>query len=144
MVMNQNVELLNFIYQNAEMGVITIKQLLDIVKDEDFCRHLKSQLEEYEQIHSKARDLLEKHGFDEKGIGTFEKLRTYLMINMQTLTDKTPSHIAEMMIIGSNMGIIDAVKNINHYADAESDLISLMKKLLQVEENNVQQLKKFL
>ena len=32
-----------------------------------------------------------------------KKIRTYLMINMQTLTDKSTSHIAEMMMIGSTM-----------------------------------------
>ena len=31
------------------------------------------------------------------------------MINIQTLTDKSASHISEMLIIGSNMGIINAL-----------------------------------
>ena len=67
------------------------------------------------------------------------------MINMQTLTDKSPSHIAEMLIIGSNMGVIDAIKNIKKYEqEAEANIIKLMKKLLRFEENNIQQLKKFL
>ncbi len=34
--MNGNAELLNFIYQNSQMGVTTLKQLLDITKDEVF------------------------------------------------------------------------------------------------------------
>ena len=66
------------------------------------------------------------------------------MINMQTMTDKSPSHIAEMLIIGSNMGIINAVKKLKEYKDAEPDIIALMERLLRFEENNVQQLKAFL
>jgi hypothetical protein len=31
------------------------------------------------------------------------------------MTDKTPFHIAEMLIIGSNMGIINAIKNLKKY-----------------------------
>ncbi|NLI59811.1 MAG: hypothetical protein GX375_00070 [Clostridiales bacterium] len=142
--MNGNAELLNFIYQNSEMGVNTISQLIDIVQDEDFKKHLESQLDEYKEIHAAARSLLNKNGYDEKGIGAFEKIRTYLMINMQTLTDKSPSHVSEMLIIGSNMGVIDAVKNLKKYKEAEPDIIQLMEKLLRFEENNVQQLKKFL
>lgn len=67
-----------------------------------------------------------------------------MMINMQTLTDKTSSHIAEMLIIGSNMGVIDAVKNLKKYTGAEKDITNIMEKLLTIEENNVQQLQKFL
>jgi hypothetical protein len=44
----------------------------------------------------------------------------------------------------SNMGIIDAVKNLKRYPDAEEEIKELMKKLLEFEENNIQQLKKFL
>lgn len=142
--MNKNAELLNFVYQNSQMGVHTLEQLIDLVEDYDFKRHLESQYREYQDIHRAAREALNQNGYDEKGIGTFDKIKTYLMINMQTLTDKSPSHIAEMLIIGSNMGIINAVKKLKEYKDAEPDIISLMERLLRFEENNVQQLKAFL
>ena len=142
--MNGNAELLNFIYQNSQMGVDTIRQLIGIAEEDTFTKHLEEQQREYEAIHSEAREKLNQNGFDEKGIGAFEKVRTYLMINMQTLTDKSSSHIAEMLIVGSNMGIIDAIKNIKKYSDAEPDIITLMERLLRFEENNVQRLKEFL
>lgn len=143
--LNENAELLNFIYQNSQMGVGTIDHLLEIVEEKNFVKFLKSQLREYEEIHESAKFLLNKNGYDEKGISTLEKIRTYLMINFQTLTDKTPSHIAEMLIIGSNMGIIDAIKNIRKYEkQAEKDILNLMKKLLIFEENNIKELKEFL
>lgn len=142
--MNKNAELLNFVYQNSQMGVHTLEQLIDIVEEYEFKRQLESQYREYQDIHRAAKEALNQNGYDEKGIGTFDKIKTYLMINMQTLTDKSPSHIAEMLIIGSNMGIINAVKKLKEYKDAEPDIISLMERLLRFEENNVQQLKAFL
>lgn len=145
--MNENAELLNFIYQNSQMGVNTISQLIDIVEDDrgEFKRYLENHLKGYRDIHTKAKELLNNNGYDEKGIGQLAKIRTYLMINIQTLTDRSPSHIAEMLIIGSNMGIIDAVKNIKRYKDAaEEDIVELMERLLRFEEDNVQQLKQFL
>lgn len=48
--MNGRAELLNFVYQNAQMGVNTIQQLIGIAEDEEFKNHLKAQLEEYEAI----------------------------------------------------------------------------------------------
>lgn len=142
--MNENAELLNFIYQNSQMGVDTIKQLIGIVKDDKFKKQLESQFKEYEEIHSAARKMLNENGYDEKGISAMEKIRTYLMLNIQTMTDKSPSHISEMLIIGSNMGIINAVKNLKKYKGAEAKIKSLMERLLKFEENNVQRLKEFL
>lgn len=142
--MNGNVELLNFIYQNSQMGVDTIKKLKDISEDEEFKKHLDSQLDEYLKIHTTAKTLLNKSNYNEKGISTFDQIKTYLMINLQTLTNKTTSHISEMLIIGSNMGVIDAIKNVKKYAGAENDILDLMKKLQSIEESNIQQLKNFL
>lgn len=142
--MNGNTEMLNFIFQNSQMGVDTIKQLLGIVEDENFKEYLESQFNEYKEIHCTAQKALNENGQDEKGISTLDKIKTYLMINMQTMTDKTPSHISEMLIIGSNMGIIDAIKNLKKYNYAEPSIVKLMEKLLKFEEDNVQQLKQFL
>lgn len=142
--MSGNAELLNFIYQNSQMGVDTIEQLIDITEDEKFKIHLRSELDEYREINTTAKVLLNTNGYDEKGVGALDKMKTYLMINMQTMIDKTTSHIAEMLILGSNMGIIDATRNINKYKDAEKDIVALMKRLLKLEENNVKKLKEFL
>lgn len=142
--MNANAELLNFIYQNSQMGIDTTDQLIGITEDEEFKTHLRSQLNEYRQTNVSAKDLLNKNGYDEKGIHALDKVKAYLMINMQTIRDDSTSHIAQMLIIGSNMGIIDAIRNIKKYQGAEKDIVDLMKGLLKFEENNVKQLKTFL
>jgi len=142
--MNGNAELLNFVYQNSEMGVNTIEQLLEIVEDENFKKRLESQVNEYREINKAARQALNENGYDEKGISTLDKIKTYLMVNMQTLNDKSTSHIAEMLIIGSNMGVINAIKNIRKYKNAEPGIVGLMERLLKFEENNIQELKAFL
>ncbi len=141
---NENIELLKFIYQNSEMGVRTISQLLDVAEGKEFRKQLESQQKEYEKINKDAKKLLKENNCDEKGLSALEKIRTYLMINMETLNDKSPSHIAEMLIIGSNMGIISATKNLRKYKDADETIINLMEKLLETEENNVERLKVFL
>ena len=143
--MSADAEMLNFIYQNSQMGVETLNQLIPMIDNEAFKKRIEAQLKEYEQIHEEAKKLLNRHGYDEKGIGALEKIMAYLMIDMKTLMDKSSSHIAEMLIQGSNMGIIDAVKRINQYEkEAEKEVTALMKRLLKFEENNVQRLKEAL
>lgn len=143
--MSADAEMLNFVYQNSQMGVETLNQLIPMIDNEAFKKRIEAQLKEYEQIHEEAKKLLNRHGYDEKGIGALEKIMAYLMIDMKTLMDKSSSHIAEMLIQGSNMGIIDAVKRINQYEkEAEKEVTALMKRLLKFEENNVERLKEAL
>ena len=143
--MSADAEMLNFIYQNSQMGVETLNQLIPMIDNEAFKKRIEAQLKEYELIHEEAKKLLNRHGYDEKGIGALEKIMAYLMIDMKTLMDKSSSHIAEMLIQGSNMGIIDAVKRINQYErEAEKEVTALMKRLLKFEENNVERLKEAL
>lgn len=142
--MNDNARLLNFVYQNAQMGVDSIRQLMGIVENKELKEHLKTQFQGYEEFQNTACQMLEENGFDEKEISAFSKISTYLMINMQLLTDKSATHIAEMMIQGSNMGVIDAIKNLNECEDAEQDIRNLMEKLQKFEEHNIEKLKEFL
>ena len=41
----------------------------------------------------------------------------WMGVEMNTLTDKSNSKIAELMIQGTNMGIIEGVKLLNHNPD---------------------------
>ena len=142
--MDSNIEFLNYIYQNSEMGKDTIKQLLGITQDEAFKKALESQLREYSEIYDITNNKIKQAERTSKGIGTMTKMRTYVMINLDTLIDKTPSHIAEMMIQGSSMGIIDVTKKLKEYKDAAQDISALGDRLLKFEQQNVEEMKKFL
>lgn len=143
--MSADAELLNFIYQNSQMGVETLCQLLPMTDNESFKKQLKSQLNEYTQILEEAKGLLNQHGYKEKEIGSFEKIMAYLMIDMKTFVDKSSSHMAEMLILGSTRGIIDCLKRIRQYeANADKEIIALMIRLLKFEEYNLEPLKKAL
>ena len=159
--MSGDAELLNFIYQNSQMGVDTIRQLIGVVEDKDLKEHLKTQFQTskgispvvddvktqfqgYEEFHQAAKELLNEHGYDEKGLGIMEKARTYFMINLQTMTDPSVSHIASMLITGSSMGIVEAIQKYRQYEDADPKIRDLMDKLRKFEEYNMEKLKDFL
>jgi hypothetical protein len=55
------------------------------------------------------------------------------MMNLNTLVNKTPSHISEMLIQGSTMGIIDISKKIKEYTNVDKEIHDLANKLLQLE-----------
>lgn len=141
---NINLELLNFIYQNAEMGKQTLPQLLEVCEDADFRKVIHSQLREYQEICDAAASMArEEHG-EAKGVGAMAKISSYISVNMNTMIDKTSSHLAEMMMQGSNMGIIAITQKLKEYAQADGAVLALGHKLLKTEERNLEQLKKFL
>lgn len=142
--MNGNLELLNFIHQNSEMGTDTLEQLLEKVEDENFKNVLESQFEEYGKIYSESEKMINDRDRHAKGITPFTKAFSRFMINMKTMRDKSPSHISEMLIQGSTMGIIDVNKKMNRYGDADKNILKLGKRLHEFEEHNVDELKKFL
>lgn len=142
--MTQDMALLNFVYQNAEMGKETIPKLAKMVENTEFRRVIESQLSEYQTIYNTAEEKIKKSNQEAKGVGTMEKISAYTMLNLNTLLDKSSSHIAEMMMQGSNMGIIDITKKLRECPDAEPDTIRLAQKLLKTEEHNLEEVKEFL
>lgn len=143
--MNGNAELLNYVYQNSQMGIESIERILDLTEDETLREVLKEQQKDYMKFHEKAREKLHENGYDEKGLNSFEKMRKYLMINMQTLTDQSASHIAKMMIQGSSMGITEALQKLHQYEDdTDKEIRKLMEDLKDFEEKNIERLKKYL
>ena len=146
--MNENVELLNYIYQNAEMGQDSINKLLDILENEtnqEFKNMLESQFKEYKNIFDEAEEKLNNFNKDAKGINSWQKMETYLMISMKTMKNKTPDNISAMLMQGSVMGIIQITRRLKLYKNkVESEIYSLGEKLLATEERNLEECKKFL
>lgn len=142
--MNDNREFLNFIYQNVEMGKTTIPKLLDIAKEPKIRDLLQEQLQDYRAIADEARQLMTEQGGEIKDIGVMQKAGAHIMLNMQTMADNSPSHIAEMMMNGSNMGIIEAQKHLNQYPNADPRIRHLAQDMMRVEQRNLDRLKPFL
>lgn len=142
--MNKDNELLNYIHQNCEMGKDTINQLLNITKDETFIEELRRELEEYSRIFNLCNNLIKNTNKEPKDISNIAKVSAYISINIKTLMNKSSSHIAEMMIQGSTMGIIDITKRLKDYDPKNDEIAKLGNELLKIEQNNVESLKRFL
>lgn len=142
--MSANKELLNDIYQNAQMGILTIPQLLEMTKNEAFTQVLNSQLKDYREISGEALQLMGKRQIEPEDIGTFAKIRTDLMTQLQTLTDSSVSHLAEMMVQGNTMGSTAIVRRIHEHPQADEEVLQLAEKLRKTTEDNTAQIRKFL
>lgn len=141
---SDNIEFLNKIYQNAKMGSNSITYVSEKTKDKKLLGQLQTQLGEYNEIVSEASRLLIENNSYPKDKGALAQAGLWSSVQMNTMLDKTSGHIAEMMMQGSSMGIIDMSKALKTYNGAEKSTFDLGEKLIETEENNFRQMKKFL
>lgn len=143
--MDENIELLNYIHKNAEMGQDSIDELLNIVDDPKFKTMLNGQFKEYKNIFDESEKLLKDYNAEIKNINPIHKIEGNIMLKIKTLNDKSPRNISEMLIQGSTMGTIKMTKRLNQYKNkVDSNVYSLGKKLLHTEEHNIEDCKAFL
>lgn len=144
MKMKENIEFLNYIYQNAQMGVVGIDDIINKITDEDFENVIKEQKDDYETICKETSAIFKKYGKEEKELPMMAKVGSYMMSEMKTLTDSSTNMLAKMMIEGSNKGIIEITEQLNNYSGDDEEIRTLANKLLKIEQKNLDNLKKFL
>ena len=68
---------------------------------------------------------------------------TWYGIEMKTLVDDSTSKIAELLLQGTNMGIIEGRKLLNH-KDTNKEINDIIEEYVAMQERAVENLKKFL
>ena len=131
------------VYRNAKMGADAIINLLHRVTDEGLKTELSSELSRYGEFAENARQALAEMGEVPEEEGMVSRLMAKMGVTMNTVIDKTSSHIAQMIIEGCVMGITDLQKRLNdgrNYGKAEQ----LAKKLIDFEEDTATRMRAYL
>ena len=115
--MNENMELLNFVYENAEMGVHTLNNLSDILRNKDnkIKSLIEDELKEYNNFLKESEKLLKKNKLEPKKTNLMAKISSKMGIAMETMKDNSDPAIASMVIEGLTMGIVEMETKIENY-----------------------------
>ncbi len=119
---NDNLNLLEAVVQNTEMGKNTLEQIVPMTDDVQFKAELLRQRNVYHQLNQEAHTAIEACGGTAQGQSAMAKLNTKMGISMKTLTDKSTRNLAEMLTQGSGMGVVDCVKAQKDYPNAKKTL----------------------
>ncbi len=138
--------LLQAVYKNVKMASDSILNLMPHVKDEKLKSDLTVQLSAYEAFASRAAKLLAEEGVKPVEEGMITKLSAKWATMMDTMRDSTSTHIAEMMVEGSTMGVNDMLKQIRDAENttASESALRLARDLCRFEEKNVEDMKNYL
>ena len=142
--MKTNEDLLNSIYKTAKMGEETLKSVLKEVDDTDLRGDLQTQIAGYTQFCGKAQQEMAKHNAEAHDIPGMTKLSSAMGVKLNTLIDKTPSHIADMVIQVSTMGVVKMTEQLNHSPNAPSEIRKLTNDLVAFEQGNIERMKSYL
>ena len=144
--MTADSEIIAKLYKNVKMGADSITKLLPKVTDGEFKTKLTDQLKGYEEYASKAKALLCNRGEPAREENPMTKFWSGVGIAMNTMIDASSSHIAEMMIEGSTMGITDTTRIINEYENKPEcdEAVGLARDIVKFEQKNIEIMKSFL
>ena len=142
--MTQDIELLNQIHQNADMGRDSIRHIIQLSNDSQFLHALNSQLDEYEEAYDESGRLLRAQGVQAEDASPVAKAMSRVTSTMKSLVNPSTSKLAEMMIQGNTMGVTELKKQHNAYHGSNPAIVSLAKRQLNMEEKNIEEMKKYL
>ena len=137
--------ILDEINKGATMGIDAIKEIKPKVQDRNFLNVLDTEENKYHNISSKVNNIYKNYSDKEPHTpNTMEKTMTAWGIEMKTMTDDTTSKLAELLVKGTNMGIIEGRRLLNHNPNSSSEVHSLLEEFVTMQEDSVQTLKKYL
>ena len=138
------INVLDELNKGACMGRDAINFIIDKVSDDGLKKELDIQSSKYKEILDKISKLYPKYSEDEPHkTSAMNKMMTWYGIEMKTMVDDSTSHLAELLLQGTNMGIIEGRKLLNHKG-TDKEVEKLVQEYVDMQEDAVESLKKFL
>lgn len=142
--MKEKLNVLDELNKGSCMGVDAIDFILDKVEDKDFEKVLCDQKDEYEKMTDKIGNLYKELSEDDPHeTSGMNKMMTWMNVEMRTITEHTTSKLTELMLQGTNMGIIEGRRLLNNKSGDEK-IDSLVEEYVNMQEKFVEILKKYL
>ncbi len=142
---NQNLNILDEVNKGATMGMDAISFVSEKVRDNDFRKVLDVEYNKYKEISNKVNDLYSDYSSaDSHETNAMNKMMTWYGIQMRTMADDTTSKLSELLMQGTNMGIIEGRRLINQNPDADRPVMNILDSFVSMQEDSVETLKKYL
>ncbi len=142
---NNDLNILDEVNKGATMGMDAISFVSEKVSDDDFKNVLDTEYDKYKKISQRVNDLYSNYSDKEPHeTNAMNKMMTWYGIQMKTITDDTTSKLSELLMQGTNMGIIEGRRLLNHNANAAPNVKNILNDFVVMQEDSVETLKKYL
>ncbi len=143
--MKENINALDEINKGATMGIEAVNLVMEKVEDKDLKKVLKEENKKYEAITKKIQQIYKKYNKDDTPheINAMNKAMTWWGIEMKTFADTSNSKLAELLLQGVNMGIIEGRKILNN-KELDKEVQDIVQEYVNMQESSVETLKSYL
>ena len=141
---NPNLKVLKELHKGAQMGINALSYVSDKVTDDEFKRELSTQYNQYEDILTRVTDLYNDYGEVPANSNFKDDMMTWMGVQMNTINDKTPSKLSELLIQGNTMGIIEGRRLINNNPAVEASIKQTLNDFVTLQGNTIAKLKEYL
>ena len=132
------------IQKNTDMAMKTIDTISGKVYDDDLALQISRQSLKYSELYNEACRQLMTAKEERYQSSALSDVKLKTSIHYNTMLNTSTGHIAEMLIRGSNNGILEMEKVLKHNAKAGERPVALAQQLIDFEEKNIQRLKEYL
>ena len=142
--MDNNINILDELYKGCCMGIDALNYILPKTKEEKFKDLLEKQLIEYQDISSRIESLYNEYtSKDIHETSMMEKARTWYGVQMDTFMDNSVSNLTDLLVKGTNMGIVEGKKILNHKT-MDKKVHKICSEYVKMQEAYLKKLKEFL
>ena len=141
-----NVKVLDEVNKGTTMGMDAIHYVSDKVGDERFKKVLDVEYVKYQKIANRVSDIYSQYTVQKEPQETnaMNKMMTWYGINMKTINDQSNSKISELLMQGTNMGIIEGRRLLNNNPSVDPEVKQILNDFVVMQEDSVETLKKYL
>ena len=139
MIEQDTVKLLRECDAGIKMGISSIDDVLDRVKDKKYYNALKGCRSEHETLQGEIQGLLGRYQDEGKNPNPIAKGMSWVKTNVKLGMDESDSTIAELMTDGCNMGVKSLNRYLNQYKAADEVSKDITKRLIHLEQRLIHQ-----
>lgn len=144
MIEHDTIELLRECDAGIQMGISAIDEVKDHVENAEFKTMLDDYQREYAQLQNEIQGILHSYHDEGKEPGMFAKGMAWMKTNFEMAVKESDATIADLITDGCNMGVKSLNKYLNEYGAADGRAQDLARRLIELQERQLKEIRKYL
>ena len=144
MIEQDTIKLLRECDAGVKMGISSIDDVLNRVKQEPMRQTLRQCKQEHEDLHEKIQSRLQRFRDEGKDPNPIAKGMSYMKTTFKLGLNETDETVASLMTDGCNMGVKSLNRYLNEYGAAEEYAKDIAKRLIHLEQQLTTDLQQYL
>ena len=144
MIEQDTIKLLRECDAGVKMGISSIEDVMDYVKNDRFQAELNACKDEHNKLNEEIQNLLSRYKDDGKDPNPVAKGMSWIKTKTMLSIDSSDKMIADLMTDGCNMGVKSLNRYLNQYEAADEVSKDICKRLINLEEKLAIQIRCYL